>query len=87
MRYMVVEHFRDGRTAEIYRRFAEKGRILPEKLIYIDSWVSADLKVCFQLMETDDFNLFSQWTQRWEELVEFEIAPVLSSAEAVSKVS
>jgi hypothetical protein len=36
-------------------------------------------------METDDVSLFDAWTARWNDLVEFEIIPVLSSAEAASR--
>jgi Protein of unknown function (DUF3303) len=85
VRYMIIEHFKEGRAGEIYRRFAEKGRMMPAELHYIDSWVSADLRICYQLMETDDFGLFAQWTQQWEDLVEFEIVPVIPSAEARAK--
>jgi hypothetical protein len=59
--------------------------MMPAELHYIDSWVSADLRICYQLMETDDFGLFAQWTQQWEDLVEFEIVPVIPSAEARAK--
>jgi Protein of unknown function (DUF3303) len=82
MRYMVIEHFKSGKAGAIYRRFADKGRMAPEGLHYIDSWVSADLGVCFQLMETVDDSLFAQWTAQWNDLVDFEIIPIISSAEA-----
>ena len=85
MRYMIIEHFKEGRAAEIYRRFAQKGRMMPSELHYVDSWVSADLRVCYQLMETDDFNLFAEWTRQWDDLVEFEIVPIIPPAEARAK--
>ena len=81
---MVIEHFKDA--GAIYRRFAEKGRMMPPGLAYVDSWIAADLQVCYQLMETDDFSLFAQWTRNWDDLMDFQIVPVLSSAEARAKV-
>jgi hypothetical protein len=79
---MVIERFKEGRVGEIYRRLAEKGRMLPSELHYVDSWVSADLRVCYQLMETDDFSLFAGWTRQWQDLAEFKIVPTIPSAEA-----
>lgn len=72
-RYMVVEHFAPGATARIYARFHEKGRMLPDGLVYVDSWLTEDGERCFQLMETDDPALFDLWTARWTDLVRFEI--------------
>jgi len=82
MRYMVIERFRPGAVGEVYRRFAEKGRMMPEGLTYLDSWIVADLSTCFQLMETDDYAKFADWTRHWDDLVDFEIVPIISSAEA-----
>ena len=86
MLYMIVEHFRDGDARPVYRRFRDQGRLAPEGLRYVSSWVSEDLGRCFQLMECDDPALLAQWTARWEDLVEFEIVPVISSAEASALV-
>jgi hypothetical protein len=72
-RYMVIEHFAPGARDEIYERFREKGRMLPEGLVYIDSWLEADGDRCFQLMETNDPALFPRWTECWMDLVRFEI--------------
>lgn len=82
MRYMVVERFKTPGAADVYRRFAEKGRMMPDSLRYLDSWISADMRICYQLMETDDYAAFAQWTRNWDDLVDFEIVPVMSSAEA-----
>ena len=87
MKYMVIERFKVGSQGEIYRRFAERGRMLPDGLHYIESWESADLRVCYQLMETNDFDLFTRWTQEWDDLVEFEIVPVISSGDARANAS
>ena len=75
-RYMVIEHFAPGAKERIYERFREKGRMLPEGLLYIDSWLEKDGGRCFQLMETDDPSLFDQWMDCWKDLVDFEIVPL-----------
>lgn len=85
MKYMVIERFKPGRVGDVYRRFAERGRMMPDRLRYIDSWISADLTTCYQLMETDDADSFAEWTRNWDDLVEFEIVATVSSAEARSR--
>ena len=87
MLYMVIEHFRNGDPAPVYRRFREQGRLAPEGLRYVSSWVTRDLKRCYQVMETDDPALLREWTSRWEDLVEFEVIPVVTSAEASAAVT
>ena len=82
---MVVERFTQG-AAPVYERAAERGRLLPDGLVYVDSWVDERLDRCFQLMETDDPSLFDEWTARWSDLAEFEVVPVLRSAEASKRV-
>ncbi|MEN3334601.1 MAG: hypothetical protein V7641_3966 [Blastocatellia bacterium] len=82
MLFMVVERFRDGKAEEVYRRYQEKGRMLPEGLHYVDSWVEVNVGRCFQLMECDDADRFHQWIAQWQDLVEFEIIPVIPSREA-----
>ena len=72
-RYMVIERFAPNAKARIYERFHEKGRMLPEGLICIDSWLEKDGDRCFQLMETTDRSLFKSWTDSWKDLVSFEI--------------
>ena len=80
---MVIERFRSrDAAAAVYRRFGERGRMMPDGLRYVNSWVAADLGRCFQLMECDDPRLFEQWTIHWRDLVEFEIVPVVTSQEA-----
>ena len=80
MRYMVIETFLDARA--IYERLRDRGRGMPEGLVYVESWISEDLTRCFQLMETDDPALFEAWIAGWSDLMEFEIVPVVSSGEA-----
>jgi len=87
MLYMVIERFRNGNPAPVYRRFREAGRLAPEGLTYVTSWVTQELDRCFQVMECDDPALLAEWTARWADLVEFEIAPVITSAEAQAAVA
>jgi Protein of unknown function (DUF3303) len=85
--YMIVERFRNGDAAPVYRRFKERGRLAPEGLNYISSWVTTDLTACYQVMETADRALLEEWMNRWRDLVEFEIHPVITSAEAAQRAA
>ena len=87
MLYMVIETFRDGDAVPVYRRFRDKGRLAPDGLNYIASWVTKDLRRCFQIMECNDASLLTQWMARWEDLTEFEVIPVVTSAEASTAVA
>lgn len=87
MLYMIIERFKHQNAAPVYQRFRDRGRLAPEGLTYVSSWVDAELHRCFQVMETDDRRLLDQWMANWEDLVEFEVIPVLTSAEAASKVA
>jgi hypothetical protein len=87
MRYMVVERYTHG-PEPVYARAAEKGRMLPEGLAYVESWVDErTLDRCFQLMETEEPALFDQWIGAWSDLVQFEVVPVVSSGEAAARVA
>lgn len=79
MLFMVIETFRHGNADAVYRRFHEQGRMQPEGLKYVDSWIDVNLERCFQLMECDDARLLQQWVARWHDLMEFEIVPVTNS--------
>jgi hypothetical protein len=79
MLYMVVEHFKDAPAS--YRRLREEGRMMPEGLEYVSSWIAVDLKICWQLMRTEDESLFRAWMDNWKDLVDFEVVPVRTSAE------
>jgi hypothetical protein len=83
MLYMVIEHFKEGAPPEIYRRFRERGRMMPDGLEYVSSWIDLDFRICYQLMRTEDFALFDKWIDNWRDLMQFEIVPVRTSAEAV----
>jgi hypothetical protein len=85
MLYMVLEHFK-GDPAPVYRRFRERGRMAPEGLRYLDSWVTSDLQRCYQVMECEDPRLLEQWMDRWKDLVDFEVVPVVTSVQAAAAV-
>ena len=85
--YMVIEHFRNGEAAPVYQRFRERGRMAPDGLTYVSSWVDQDLTRCYQLMQTADHALLDQWIANWQDLVEFEVHPVMTSQEAAEKVA
>ena len=82
MLYMAIERFREGAAPEVYRRARDNGRMMPDGLEYVSSWVDLEFKTCYQLMRTEDASLFAVWTDAWKDLVEFEIVPVRTSAEA-----
>ncbi|HML03599.1 MAG TPA: DUF3303 family protein [Candidatus Bathyarchaeia archaeon] len=81
---MVIERFKDARA--VYRRMREKGRMLPEGLRYVESWVQDDHTRCFQLMECDNASLLNEWIARWQDLVDFEIVPVVESKQAAKEI-
>ena len=84
---MIVEHFRDGEAAPVYRRFRERGRLAPDGLAYVSSWIDEKMTVCYQLMETGDRSLLDQWMRSWEDLVEFEVHAVITSEEAARRMA
>ena len=86
MLYMIIEHFKNHDAVSVYRRFRAEGRLAPEGLTYVASWVDIRLQRCFQVMETEDRSLLDQWMANWNDLVEFQVIPVLTSAEAASNV-
>jgi hypothetical protein len=87
MLFMVIEHFRPGKATEVYRRFRDRGRMSPQGVRYISSWVDVDFRRCFQVMEADNETLLNQWTSNWTDLVDFEVVPVRTSEEAASAIS
>jgi len=81
MLFMVIERFRNRDAKAVYRRFREQGRGAPEGLAYVGSWIETNFDRCFQIMACDDARLLQQWVAFWSDLIEFEIVPVVSSAE------
>ena len=85
--YLIIEHFKNRDPAPVYRRFREQGRLAPQGLEYVSSWVDEKLERCFQLMETEERHLLDEWILNWNDLVEFEVYPVISSNEATERVA
>jgi hypothetical protein len=85
--YMVVEHFKNQDAVAVYRRFRERGRMAPEGLVYVSSWVDDKLERCYQVMETHDRALLDEWIGNWSDLIDFEVHPVVTSKEAAEKIA
>lgn len=82
MLFMIVERFKDNDMLPIYKRVRDEGRMFPEGLKYLDSWVEPNFSRCFQLMECDDLRLLQEWILQWRGSgATFEIVPVVSSKE------
>jgi hypothetical protein len=87
MRYMVIERYRNGDAVPVYQRFRDRGRMAPDGLTYVESWVDEPMRVCYQLMETDDPALLDAWMANWSDIVDFEVHPVISSPEAAALIA
>jgi Protein of unknown function (DUF3303) len=85
--YMVVEHFKNNDALAVYRRFRDNGRMAPEGLAYVSSWVDEKFERCYQLMETQDRRLLDEWMANWSDLVNFEVHAVVTSKEAAEKIA
>jgi hypothetical protein len=85
--FLIVERFRNGDPFPVYRRFRAQGRLAPEGLKYVSSWVTTDLSRCYQVMECDEPKLVDAWIERWKDLAEFEVIPVVTSAEAAARAA
>ena len=84
MLFMVIENFREQNAKAVYRRFHERGRMMPEGLTFVSSYVTTDLGRCFQVMETDDVTLLQRWTAEWSDLIDFEIVPVVTGKDTAA---
>jgi Protein of unknown function (DUF3303) len=87
MLFMVIERFKNGDAGAVYRRAREQGRMLPDGVTYVASWVETRFERCFQLMECTDQALLSEWVERWKDLVDFELVPVVTSQEAFARMA
>jgi hypothetical protein len=87
MLFMVVERFRNRDALAVYRRFRERGRMMPDGLEYVGSWIETNHDRCFQLMRCDDPSLFDEWTANWQDLVDFEIVPVAESKQVIESLA
>jgi len=81
MLFMVIERFKDGDQGRVGERFRRDGRMLPDDVDYVASWVEPDGSRCFQLMDAPNREALTPWMTRWEDLVDFEVSPVLTSYE------
>jgi hypothetical protein len=86
MLFMVVERYKNQDALAVYRRAAEQGRMMPEGLTYVESWVEANFNRCFQLVECEDAALLQAWIVKWSDLVEMEIVPVVHSHETSERL-
>ncbi|HEY7568579.1 MAG TPA: DUF3303 family protein [Gemmatimonadaceae bacterium] len=82
MLYMIIEHFKKGDPLPVYRRFRDRGRLAPDGLRYVTSWVTTDYRRCFQVMECDDIDDLEAWIANWRDVTDFEVVPVVTSKEA-----
>jgi len=87
MLFMVIEHFKGGDPIPVYRRFRDHGRMAPDDVRYVNSWVTPDLTTCYQVMESPDRARLDQWLQRWQDIVDFDVVPVVTSPEAQAIVA
>ena len=85
--YMVIEHFRNNDAVPVYRRFRDRGRMIPAGLAYVSSWVDQNFERCYQLMETEDRALLDQWIANWSDIVDFEVVPVMTSKQATDRIA
>lgn len=82
MHYMIIEKYKAGRIKDVYSRFAERGRLAPDDLQYVSSWITDDLSTCYQVMQTNNYSSLEQWMDNWKDLIDFEVTPVITSQEA-----
>ena len=87
MLFMVIETFRNQDAKSVYRRFLERGRLMPDGLAFVHSWVQADLGRCFQVMECEDVTLLQRWVAEWSDLIHFEIVPVVPGKDTAAALA
>jgi hypothetical protein len=87
MLFMVIETFHGGNPVPVYQRFRDRGRMMPEGVVYWGSWVTDDWRRCFQIMESPDRSLLEQWISYWDDVAEFEVIPVMTSADAAAAIA
>jgi len=87
MLYMIIEQFRDGDAAPVYDRLRDQGRLTPEGLTYVASWVTTDMTLCYQVVDCEDRESLDEWMSNWSDLVEFDVIPVITSEEASASIT
>jgi hypothetical protein len=85
--YMIIERFKNRDPVPVYRKFRDKGRMAPEGLTYVSSWITEDMDRCYQVMECDDRRILDEWMTRWSDVTDFEVIPVVTSAQAVERIA
>jgi len=87
MLFVVIEHYRNGDPLPVYRRFRDRGRLMPDGVEYRGSWITEDLAHCYQVMECQQRAQLEQWMAHWNDLVDFEVIPVVTSRQAQERVA
>jgi hypothetical protein len=87
MLYMIVERFKNGDPVPVYRRFRDRGRLMPDGVKYVSSWITTDMSMCYQVMECDDRRLLDEWMANWSDVTDFEVIPVITSPEARERIA
>jgi len=83
---MVIEKFVSGKVKEIYKRMEEKGRMLPDGVTYVNSWIDSQISICYQVMESDSEKKLRDWIDLWSDLADFEFFQVITSSQAKEKI-
>ncbi|HEY5826486.1 MAG TPA: DUF3303 family protein [Cyclobacteriaceae bacterium] len=86
MHFLIIEKFRAGKMKILYQRYDEKGRMMPEGVNFVSSWINEDVTICYQVMESESLEKLKEWINNWNDLADFEIIPVITSAQAKAKV-
>jgi hypothetical protein len=87
MLFLVIERFKNGDPVPVYRRFRDQGRMLPEGVTYVSSWITEDMAMCWQVMECDDRRLLDEWMSHWDDIANFEVVPVITSPQARERIA
>lgn len=86
MQFLIVERFKGGDPTPVYERFDAQGRLMSDDIHYVASWITEDCTMCYQVMEAPTRESLNPWIAAWDDLVDFEVIPVINSAEAKVKV-
>jgi hypothetical protein len=87
MLYMVIERFKNGDPTPVYRRFRDQGRMMPDGLEYVSSWITTDMSMCWQVMECGDRTLLDEWIANWKDVMDVDVIPVITSPEARERIA
>ena len=87
MLFMIIERFKNGDAVPVYRRFRDRGRLAPDGVSYVSSWVDTGMERCYQVMEAADPGMINEWVANWSDIVDFEIVPIITSKEAAERIA